>query len=497
MERSPLSPLSRRAALLRAVLALLLICLLTAPALPARAQGETGLVTATIILTYGGNEMPCPLLLQFDAAGGQAYAQHECEWDTSNDGSADFYFLLFFLGTFSGFPEGRLEGTVQGSFLVPTVVGFLMAFDDSSPLDQYFQEITGTFEGTIAADGSGGGTWSIFAAASPNGNVNAWDSPTDDTWRLEALDMSAVTVVPPTVLPPSEEVPAEVPVEPGVETESEAPAESSDLPAGQVGTMAGAALAGTALGLGLSQLIPTRRIVPKAPPMATSPATGRMVPAAQARQEQARMASGWVYREGQGWEAPHGDTFDSNKQSILGRDADAAREEVRSNFARYTAERRAALHQEQVAEYREMAERHIQGNQEALDRALTGITVAEVGIETTYDVAAAVLIRRFPVKTLGRAANFVRLTGKKILPELLSEGYSQVKILTNYVVNKFSGEETSFWQDQAMNLLTKPLNKIPGGRFANPARALGEEAAKSGAGNALVNQVENSLFTGQ
>ena len=260
--RSRPSPASWFRASLRLTATLLLLgFFLFAPAQPTEAQGESGLVTATIVLNYGEKEMPVPMVLQFDAAGGPVQGQYELEWDADGSGYTDFYFLFFFIGTFSGFPEGHLEGTVEGTVLAPTLAAFVMAFDDSLSIEDCFQDLTGTWEGTISADGSGGGSWSIIAAANPTGNISAWESPTDDPWRLESLDMSAVAVVPPAVIPPGEELPAEVPGDPGVEPGNEGLPESSELPAGQVGVMAGTAVAGTVLGLGLSQLIPTWRAV--------------------------------------------------------------------------------------------------------------------------------------------------------------------------------------------------------------------------------------------
>jgi hypothetical protein len=467
---------------------------------------------AEILLNFDGENMPVPVDLVFDANGGPIEGSLYLEWDLDSNGSADLIYDLSFAGTFSGFPDGRLEGTIEGSFLPKGFIDIMtklaydmcVASDCANPQDfpervsdyqPFVQPVLGTWEGVISEDAVGSGTWTILYLPSPDGQSRQ-EGEQSNTWDLVALTISTVPdqAATPGAGPTPDPVLSQD--EPQLLVPDEGAAQQGELPAAQIGWMAGAALVGGAAGAGVSQVLMRRRLPPLPAPMAPSPATGRMVPEAQARQEQARMDSGWVYRAGEGWVAPHGNTFDPSRPSILAREAEQARAQMRADFERYQAERKARLKQERISEFSDMAERHMRTTQESLDRMLTSIDIAEAGIETTYDVAAAVLVRRFPVKTLGRAGALARYFGRKFMTEAVDEGYSQVKILADNANKLAAGEETSLVQDELDNLSSKWMDYVPGPKISNPAFLIIKDATKSLAKNAWQGLISRLCYTG-
>jgi hypothetical protein len=482
-----------------------------------------------------------PALLAFDNAATAARAEsnrYTALIQIQNEGIADtpppFYLYFFsdrsevrgvfywtygngnvwtwlFDGNYSGPADGSISGTVAGYIYLPDFADKMCiaetemsgteppkcAGDRSELYRGYVFPVTGTWSGHIFLDGTGSGNVTILAeGGQPVSRI--WTVIDLEEGFLEQPAAPESEFVPPltdnpypggyspepTALPEPAPETAE-----NAETVASLESDATQMAPFQIPAMAGAAVAGAVIGLGVAQVgsslllgggsVAGRKAAQAAQAaMAYSPATGKLVPEAQAQHEHQLMNQGYIYRSGEGWVAPHDGEYVSREPSIATKDAEAARVKVRADMEQWKAESKKRMQEEELSDFRwNMA--YEQRKAEALmRRQLAGYRVAEIVTETVVDVAAAVLVRKVPFKALKYA--------KATLQFVASEVYSQTKIVTTNAVRAWRGQQTSFWKDEGWHASSLLLNKVPD--LSSPtedvARITAEEAAKSGTGTA-------------
>jgi hypothetical protein len=469
---------------------------------PVRAEADR--YTALIQMQFEDIIYETPLYLYFfsdrSEVGGVFY------WAREN---GDIWSWLFD-GSYSGPADGSIGGTLSGYLYMPDFADKMCtletdlsgaepaecAGDRSALYREYVCPVTGTWAGHIFLDGTGNGTIETHVTSDQ-------ESVSSGTWTV--IDLQEGFLEPPAA-PESEFVPPltdnpypggyspepTVLPEPAPETaentETVASLESdaTQMAPFQIPAMAGAAVAGAVIGLGVAQVGSSLLLgggfgaggkVAQAA-MAYSPATGKLVPEAQAQHEHQLMNQGYIYRSGEGWVAPHNGEYVSREPSIATKDAEAARAKVRADMEQWKAESKKRMQEEELSDFRWNAEFDRRRAEALMQRQLAGYKIGAIVTETVVDVAAAVLVRKVPV-------NAIRYT-KTAVQFLASEAYSQTKIFATNVVRAWRGQPTSFWKDEGWHASSLLLNKAPG--LSTPAedvaRITAEEATKSGTGTA-------------